>query len=131
MKVLGLIAATAMAGLAVAACSSEYSVGTATVTAAPVNIPSDQAVAQLTTERCNRELSCDNIGPERLWEDMASCRRDVRHATRDYLNAESCTGGVDPYGLASCVDAIRNSRCGDEGTGVPRLVECRAVKLCR
>ena len=128
MKILGIVGATVICGL-VAACSSEYSVGTATVTAA-TNVPSDQAIDKITTERCNRELSCDNIGPDRYWDTMQACRRDVRRSTRDYLQAESCVN-VDSYGLASCADAIRNSQCGDERAGVPILAECRTARLCR
>src|SRR6185312_1947761 len=68
MKTLGLIGTAVIGGL-LAACSAETSVGTATVTAAS-NVPSDMAIDKITTERCNRELSCDNIGPDRYWDTM-------------------------------------------------------------
>lgn len=128
MKPLGLIGATVIGGL-VAACSAETSVGTATVTGARIVQP-DLAIDKIATERCNRELSCDNIGPDRYWDTMQACRREVRRSTRDYLQAETCTN-VDSYGLASCADAIRNSQCGDERAGVPILSECRTARLCR
>ena len=92
MKVLGLIGATVICGLAAAACSGEYSVGAATVTASN-NVSRGQALDKITTERCNRELSCDNVGPDRYWTDMASCRDDVRReitfhrVSYDYLAA--------------------------------------------
>lgn len=131
MKVLGLIGATVICGLAAAACSGETSVGAATVTASN-DVSRDQALDKITTERCNRELSCDNVGPDRYWTDMASCRDDVRRETRDYLKAESCDGNVDAYSLASCADAIRNAPCAAQGQGaVPQLAECRAARLCR
>lgn len=129
MKVLGLISATVIAGLAAACGAGEVSVGAATVTASS-SVSYNQAVDKITTERCNRELSCDNVGPNRYWEDMGACRRDVRRETRDYLEAQSCGGSVDAFGLATCVDSIRNARCSDENVGTPRLMECRAARLC-
>jgi len=132
MRILGLVSATAIAGLVVACGAKDYSVGNATVTAAePSGISNGDAIERIATERCNRELSCDQIGPERLWLTMADCRRDVRRDTRDYLDSDGCDHGVDAYGLASCVDSIRNARCDDQGQNVPGLVECRAAKLCR
>ncbi|HEY1960138.1 MAG TPA: DUF6184 family natural product biosynthesis lipoprotein [Polyangiaceae bacterium] len=128
MRILGLVGATVIGGL-VAACSGEYAVGSATVTAAS-NVSATQALDKITTERCNRELSCGNIGPDRYWDTMQACRRDVHQTTRDYLQAESCDT-VDTLGLATCADAIRNSQCGDERAGVPILSACRTARLCR
>ena len=108
MKVI--IATAAVVAVLAAACGTkEYAVGTATVTGS-TNVSRASAVDRITTERCNRELSCGNVGPSRTWSDMASCRGDVREDTKSYLKAESSScGGVDYYDLAVCTNAIRNS----------------------
>ena len=133
MKLLGLMGAGVIAGGLAAACSTAdyYPVGSATVTSSLPWVSNDQAVERISLERCRREVSCDNIGPNRLWENISACQRDVRTQTRDYFDSQSCGAGIDVYGLASCVDRIRNARCGEEGAGVPRLTECRASRLCR
>lgn len=121
----------AAAALAVAACggTKEYAVGTATVTGS-TNVGRTSAIDRITTERCNRELSCGNIGPSRTWSDMASCRDSVREDTKNFLKSDtSSCGGVDYYDLAVCTNAIRNTQCMADG--LPRLAECDGAKICR
>lgn len=126
MKVI--IAAAVLA----AACggTKEYAVGTATITSGSTNVGRASAVDRITTERCNRELSCGNIGPSRTWSDMASCRDSVREDTKSFLKSDtSSCGGVDYYDLAVCTNAIRNTQCVTDG--LPRLAECDGAKICR
>jgi hypothetical protein len=114
--------------LGAAACgTNEYVVGSATVTGS-TNVSRDQAIDRVTTERCNRELSCGNVGPGRTWETMLGCRRDVGEDTKTHLKADGC-GAVDFYDLAVCTDAIRNTQCMSEG--LPKLAACDGTKLCR
>jgi hypothetical protein len=112
-----------------AACGGvqEETVGTATITGS-TNVSRDQAIERVTSERCNRELSCGNVGPKRTWETMSGCRDDVRVDTKSYLKADGC-GGVDFYDLAVCTDAIRNTQCMSDG--LPKLAACDGTKLCR
>jgi hypothetical protein len=117
--------------LLAAACGStkEYEVGTATVTGS-TNVDRASAIDRITTERCNRELSCGNIGPSRAWLDMASCRDTVRDDTKNFLRSDTgACHGVDYYDLAVCSNAIRNSECATGG--MPRLAECDGAKICR
>jgi hypothetical protein len=120
MKVI--ISAFGCAALAACGGTKEYAVGTATVTGS-TNVSRATAVDRITTERCNREITCGNIGPSRSWSDMASCRRE---SVRDTLL--SC-GGVDYYDLAVCTNAIRSAQCAEGG--LPRLAECDGAKICR
>jgi len=127
MKVI--IGGIASAALAVACGTTEYAVGIATVTG-ETNVSRASAVDRITTERCNRELSCGNVGPSRTWPDMAACRDSVRDDTKSFLKSDtSSCGGVDYYDLAVCTNAIRNTRCVEDG--LPRLAECDGAKICR
>lgn len=120
-----------VAALGCQASAGVQPVGTATVTTAPVNnVPSERAVREITTERCNRQLSCDNVGQDRRWETLEACASDERRMTRDALVGAGCDTGVDATALGSCLAEIRNQRCEDafSDTG---LVACRSVRLCR
>ena len=120
---------SAVAALAACGGTKEYAVGTATITSG-TNVGRAAAVDRITTERCNRELSCGNIGPSRTWSDMASCRESVRDDTKGFLKSDtSSCGGVDYYDLAVCTNAIRNTQCATDG--LPRLAECDGAKICR
>ena len=114
--------------LGAAACSTEENaVGAAIVTGA-TSVTREQAVGRITTERCNRELSCGNVGPGRTWETTSGCRRDVHEETKSSLKADGCSA-VDFYDLAMCADAIRSTRCMSDG--LPKVAACDASKLCR
>lgn len=124
-----IISAVTCAALAACGGTKEYTVGTATVTSS-TNVTRSSAIDRITTERCNRELSCGNVGPSRTWSDMASCRDAVRDDTKSYLKSDATEcGGVDYYDLAVCTNAIRNTQCMTDG--LPRLAECDGAKICR
>ena len=123
MKVI--IAAAVLAS----ACgtTSEYTIGTTTVTGS-TNLTRETAIDRMTTERCNRELACGNIGPTQPWGDVAACRDEVHEDMSNFLKADTCKA-VDYYDLAVCSIAIRNTQCSS--TGVPPLAECKGSKICR
>ena len=124
-----IISAAALAAFAACGGTKEYAVGTATITGS-TNVGRAAAIDRITTERCNRELSCGNIGPSRAWSDMKACRESVRDDTKSFLKSDtSSCGGVDYYDLAVCTNAIRNTQCVADG--MPRLAECDGAKICR
>src|SRR5690242_8083830 len=87
-----------------AACGAkdEYVVGSTTVTSAN-DVGRDTAIERQTTERCNRELACGNVGPGQTWSDVAACREAVRRDTQKQAGA---CASMDFYDLAVCMNAI-------------------------
>jgi hypothetical protein len=101
----------------------EITVGPTTLTGS-TNVARAAAIDRITTQRCDRELSCANIGPSRTWSDMAACRDSVSADTKGSVKSD-----VDYYDLAVCAIAIRNAQCATGG--LPRLAECDGAKICR
>ncbi len=118
-----IISAAALAALAACGGTKEYTVGTTTLTGS-TNVARADAIDRITTQRCDRELSCGNIGPSRTWADMAACRASVGDDTKGSVKSD-----VDYYDLAVCTNAIRNAQCTSDG--MPRLAECDGAKICR
>jgi hypothetical protein len=119
------------AALLAAACGSTkvYEVG-ATTTTGSTTVERGTAIDRITTERCNRELACGNIGPSQNWMDMASCRDSVSAAAKRLMRSDTTScAGVDFYDLAVCSNAIRASECVQGG--LPRIAECDGAKICR
>jgi hypothetical protein len=119
-----IISAAALATFA-AACGGtrEITVGATTLTGS-TNVARADAIDRITTQRCDRELSCGNIGPSRTWTDMAACRDSVSEDTKRSVKSD-----VDYFDLAVCANAIRNTQCATGG--LPRLAECDGAKICR
>jgi hypothetical protein len=128
MRFIGFIAC---AGLV--ACESTFgSAGPTTTTSSYVPaVTSEHAIEEITSARCAREFSCDNIGAGRVWHDYDACTRDVRLAMRDMLIGQQCVSGVGAYQLSSCLNDIRNVHCAIEQGTIERFGSCANAKLCR
>lgn len=132
MKTLGIISFASAAALALA-CQASVStepMGTTTLTSSYL-VSNDQAIKDITTARCDREFSCNNIGAGHSWDTYDACDREIHQNTRVSLREQSCPNGIDGNNLASCLQDIRNERCGNPLDTLSRLTACRSAKLCR
>lgn len=106
-------------------------VSTTTTTSAEISpqgehVSQEQAIRDIASIRCTRELSCGTIGGDR----MPSCERDAREATRAVLIVRRCAM-VDAHRLSACLESIRNGPCGTADTLSERLASCGDVDLCQ
>lgn len=132
-RIVPLIAGGTLALASFAGCEATVStqpIGQTTVTATYF-VPNDQAIKDVTTTRCDRELSCNNIGVGHSWDTYDACEREIHQNTRVSLREERCPNGVDGNNLASCLQDIRNERCGNPLDTLSRLTACRSGRLCR
>jgi len=110
----------------VACASNEAETTSLTVTSAEVAVDPDLAIKRITTDRCNRQLSCDNIGQGRTWQNRNACMTDVDKRTQTLLGT-SCSS-VDTTRLSACITEIRDQRC-EEISQAP--LSCEGLRLCR
>ena len=94
-------------------------------------VANDQAIKDITTARCDREFSCNNVGAGHSWDTYDACQREIFQNTRVSLRAESCPNGIDGTNLTTCLQDIRNERCGNPLDTLGRLTACRTGRLCR
>lgn len=88
------------------------------------------ALASLSTERCDREARCKNIGAKEKYKNRADCLAEMERDKRDDLNSDVCPAGVRQKELADCLVAIREESCGNPIDSITRLSACRAGNLC-
>ncbi len=113
--------------VALCACASnEAATMSTTLTSAGMTVDVDPASDRITTERCNRQLACGNVGKGQTWRDRYACVVDVDNRTHTLLG-QSCVS-VDASRLSACVADIRGQRC-DQVNETP--VSCEGVRLCR
>ncbi len=87
----------------------------------------ERATEEIAAARCERELRCDNVGPNETYTSREDCMRSLWIDTYDELSA--CEDGVQRRQLDACLDEIRARDCGM----VARLdayPACRLDKLC-
>jgi hypothetical protein len=91
---------------------------------------SGDALFRLASVRCDRELSCGNVGRSSDYSSRDDCLvQKLDHVRRTYRAAQ-CPGGIDKDKLDTCVATIRTTRC-EADIGEPEyLTPCGASVLC-
>jgi hypothetical protein len=89
------------------------------------------AINEISVARCDREVRCDGVGPEKTYETRDQCIAKLNEAGYEDLDAEACPAGIDSSELGKCLSEIHAERCGAPLDSLERLVACRSPKLCR
>ena len=134
---LAPVAAVAAFSLVVGACSKTTDRGSAMRPAAYTS--ADPAtgsktmnrINQLSEARCDREVRCGGIGPDKTYETRDQCIADLNHDGYDDLDADACPRGIDQRELDKCLSEIHAERCGAPLDTLERLVACRSAALCK
>ncbi len=112
-------------------CSHEGPPAAATTTAGAAGIASERAVRRLTNVRCDRAITCNEVGDkEKKYTDDLACRDENQRDLETDLGGSECPHGVRQETLASCAEAIRNESCGNVLDKISRLATCRTSSLC-
>jgi hypothetical protein len=108
------------------ACSNEAPIMDTTLTSAGMHVAVDPAAEQIISDRCNRQLSCGNVGKGHRWNDRRHCEVDAKSGVYGMIGT-SCVS-IEATRLAACLNEIRDQRCAETGS-MP--ASCEGVALCR
>jgi hypothetical protein len=92
--------------------------------------PPSEAVARLARARCDRETSCNRVGPGRAWASQDSCVAKQRDRVGAAVSAMPCPHGIDNVQLGTCLNALRGQACTDRRGDLGVLPECVTNALC-
>jgi hypothetical protein len=84
------------------------------------------ATEQVTAARCDRELRCDTIGPEKEYPTRENCMRSLWSTA--YAELDACYDGVDSNQLNKCLDEISGKSCGE--FRLQAYPSCQLADLC-
>jgi hypothetical protein len=87
-------------------------------------------VGQLASARCDREVSCNNVGGGQKYASRQVCMDKLRGQIANDLNSYTCPGGFDSAGLSQCMAAIKNDECSHPFDTLKRIDKCRTDALC-
>lgn len=120
--------ACALTLFAAAGCTHNES-GAATASA-PYATPNQTAIDNITSARCNREMSCDGIGTGKPYDSFEMCQRELSRNTGTSLRPTECPNGVRETGLSACMSDLENERCNMRIDTIERVSTCSREKLC-
>lgn len=114
--------------LVVLACGRDRSEPAATTTTTGA-LSHDDAIVRLATARCDREVSCNEVGAGKKYADHDACIREAGQNARGTLRVDECAT-LDPSKLSSCLNDIKNERCSNPLDLLETVTSCTRSKLC-
>jgi hypothetical protein len=97
---------------------------------AATNTAKERALDALASARCERELRCENIGAQKSYGSMDSCRAEVRSEWQKGFDAETCTGGIVEEKLNGCLAQLRDEKCDHPIATLGRMGACQPGAMC-
>jgi hypothetical protein len=93
-------------------------------------LPADVVSGTIGRARCDHELVCERIGPQRRFGSERECLDGVRLPVRADVDRLACASGHAAEQLALCVTAIRQARCDAQLEHIDALGACGSRALC-
>jgi hypothetical protein len=97
-------------------------------TTAPVGYVA--ATGNITGARCDRQITCNQVGASRRFESRKVCTDEEGTRTQSELGAGECPNGVDSAKLQSCLRKISTMDCSKLIASLQSIDECKAAALC-
>jgi hypothetical protein len=92
--------------------------------------PGETVVARMAQAICDRETSCNRVGPDKPVATAAQCMSVVRDRARVDVVDARCERGFDTTQLALCLTVIRQTACDASLDAIGSLTHCQPSALC-
>jgi hypothetical protein len=96
-------------------------VGATKTTSAEVQKMTESAVDRIASERCQREVACNHVGPSMRHASFESCLALEKSESVKELNPQACPRGIDQMKLVDCLAAIEGASCLDPIGAIVRV----------
>jgi hypothetical protein len=116
-------------GLALGGCERKDGSEPALTPASGQRSEVDRASDEITAARCRRELSCNDIWPDKTYETYDECVAALWKDTRHEL--DGCEEGIDDAELRECLYEIAEDGCDDPLGRFDRSVACKIDDVCQ
>jgi hypothetical protein len=132
LGVLGLVVSCGASQQSAALPSQEPVPGTRSTdgVTAQQGIAYEDVVERIAAARCDRDQSCNRIGPGAAYRDRDDCLTQTRAMVAGDLNPIRCPGGVGEVAVDRCVNALEAGQCDSPGQTMGRTSLCHLSSLC-
>ena len=90
----------------------------------------ERVVDLIAEARCDREQSCNRIGPGAQYRHREDCLREARRFVSTSINAQRCMGGIGEVGLNRCLESIEEGQCDSPEQVTGMTSHCHLSALC-
>jgi hypothetical protein len=88
------------------------------------------ALASLAAADCDREVRCNNVGPNKHYPSREVCIAMVQNDKGKKVSAQACPGGINEGNLNECLKSLRKDSCGNFGDTLSRAEACKLDGIC-
>jgi hypothetical protein len=130
-RVAWMVSAVALAG-----CVQEGTVPRIVPDSGPAGSPEARERAmggvldRIVKATCDREQSCNTIGPGATFGSRQECENDARGKYAKDLNVANCPGGIDQGGYEDCLTSLDSGQCSGPGDSITRGATCSTKSIC-
>lgn len=93
-------------------------------------VADEQVVERIAAARCDRDESCNRIGPGAVYRNREDCMTRKRLTVLQDVNAGKCPGGIGEVALNRCIKSIENGSCDMPGQIIGETSHCHLSVLC-
>ena len=79
---------------------------------------------------CDREQSCNTIGPGATFGSMQECLSTFHAKYAKELSVGNCPGGIDKGGFDDCISSFEASQCSGPDEAITRTATCSTKSIC-
>jgi hypothetical protein len=119
------------------ACNHNDAVDQPTTTGGAYNSPSspaapvsERAADEIASARCDREVTCNNVGVSRKYSTREVCVAQLRAENQNDMTNASCPNGISRPALDKCLADVRAEQCNHPLDTLERLHACMRSTLC-
>ncbi len=98
---------------------------------APVLNTTAEAIAEISTARCDRDVYCGRIGPNQTYATRERCLAALNSSAYENLNTDACPGGIERGDLVTCLSEISAEPCEKPLDTIEHLTACESSTLCK
>jgi hypothetical protein len=88
------------------------------------------ATARIAGVRCQRQISCEQIGINKRFTSEDECARGEGRRTQDELKSTDCPAGIDTAKLQACLAELSKQDCSALVGSLQTIDACKSASLC-
>ena len=99
-------------------------------TTSGATVANNDAARRITNARCEHANKCNQFGKDKDYADEAGCKSEIGHDSESTYKASGCPHGIRQERLTTCLNEIKNEKCGNLGDKISRAEACRTGEIC-
>jgi hypothetical protein len=91
----------------------------------------EMAMARIVGGHCDREVVCNQVGPNKRFASRDVCAREHGQRVQDEIKRTDCANDIDTNKLQACLTSVAQQDCSRLNASLQNVDACKSATLCR